>query len=404
MTDSVDALKPSRRKLISLGAALATLTGCKKSEAPSMLGAPLSKYGNRSPSEKTERLLPPEGPTPATGSSRTPLQDSYGILTPSSLHFERHHSGVPVIDPAKHELLLHGLVEQPLVYTLDDLKRFPAVSQIHFLECSGNGRSEYTAAPAATAQASHGLASCSEWTGVPVRLLLEEAKLKPEAKWVIAEGADPCHLTRSIPIAKLLDDAIIAFGQNGEPLRPEQGYPMRLFLPGWEGNTNIKWLRRLMAADAPAMTTHETAFYTDVMADGKARQFSFDMDAKSLITRPSGGQKLSGAGSHEITGIAWSGRGKITRVEVSTDGGKTWKDAALQQPILSKAFTRFALTWDWDGQPASILSRCTDDSGYLQPTQDELTAARGHNYGYHNNGIKTWFVKADGSVTHAASV
>ncbi|MEQ1887274.1 MAG: sulfite dehydrogenase [Bryobacteraceae bacterium] len=404
MNEVSDALRPSRRKLISLGAALATLTGCKKSEAPSMLGSPLSKYGNRSPLDKSERLLPPEGPTPATGASRTPLQDSYGILTPSSLHFERHHSGVPSIDPAKHELILHGLVEQPLVYTLDDLKRFPSVSQIHFLECSGNGRSEYSAAPAATAQASHGLASCSEWTGVPVRLLLEEAKLKPEAKWVIAEGADPCRLTRSIPIAKLLDDAIIAYGQNGEPLRPEQGYPMRLFLPGWEGNANIKWLRRLMAADAPSMTTHETAFYTDVMADGKARQFSFDMDAKSLITRPSGGQKLNGAGTHEITGIAWSGRGKITRVEVSTDGGKSWKDAALQQPILSKAFTRFALPWNWDGQPTSIVSRCTDDTGYLQPTQDELITARGHNYSYHNNGLKTWFVKADGSVNHVENV
>jgi sulfane dehydrogenase subunit SoxC len=297
------------------------------------------------------------------------------------------------------------LVEQPLIYTLEDLKRFPAVSQIHFVECSGNGRSEYTAAPGATAQASHGLASCSEWTGVPVRFLLEEAGLKPEAKWVIAEGADACHLTRSIPIAKLLDDALIAYGQNGEPLRPEQGYPMRLFLPGYEGNTNTKWVRRLMAADSPAMTTHETAFYTDVMEDGKARQFSFDMEAKSLITRPSGGQKLNnGAGSYEVTGLAWSGRGKIARVEVSTDGGKTWKDAVLQQPVLSKAFSRFSIMWDWDGQPTSILSRCTDETGYLQPTQDELIAARGHNYGYHNNGIKTWYVKADGSVSHAASV
>ena len=394
---------PSRRKLLSLGASLAAMASCgKKAETPSMLGAPLSKYGSRSPLETSARLLPPDGPTPSTGASRTPLQDSYGILTPSSLHFERHHSGVPSIDSARHELLLHGLVEQPLIYTLADLKRFPAASRLHFVECSGNGRSEYSAAPGHTPQESHGLASCSEWTGVPVRLLLEEAKLKPEAKWVIAEGADPCHLTRSIPLAKILDDAMIVYAQNGEPIRPEQGYPMRLFLPGWEGNTNIKWVRRLMAADGPAMTTHETAFYTDVMPGGKARQFSFELEAKSVITRPSGGQKLdAGAGAYEITGLAWSGRGKIARVEVSTDGGKSWKDATLQQPILSKAFTRFSLLWTWDGSATAIQSRATDDTGYLQPTEEALISVRGHNFGYHNNGIKVWYIKADGSVSHA---
>jgi sulfane dehydrogenase subunit SoxC len=370
-----------------------------------MLGEPLSKYGSRSPRETSTRLLPPEGPTPATGSSRTPLQDSYGVITPSSLHFERHHAGVPSIDPAKHELLLHGLVEQPLVYTLEDLKRFPTVSQLRFLECSGNGRSEYSAAPGHTAQESHGLASCSEWTGVPVRLLLEEAKLKPEAKWIIAEGADACRLTRSVPLAKLLDDALIAYAQNGEPMRPEQGYPMRLLLPGWEGNTNIKWLRRLMVTEGPAMTTHETAFYTDMMPDGKARQFSFELEAKSLITRPSGGQKIDGGpGVYEISGLAWSGRGKITRVEVSTDGGASWKDATLQQPVAAKAFTRFSTPWTWDGNAAVIQSRCTDDTGYLQPTQEELIEVRGHNFGYHNHGIKNWYVKADGSVSHAANV
>jgi sulfane dehydrogenase subunit SoxC len=390
---------------LSVGAGLATLTACKK-EAPGELGAPLSAYGARSLHEKSARSLPPaDSPTPATGSSRTPLQDSYGIITPSSLHFERLHSGVPDIDPASHQVLLHGLVNQPLVYSVDDLKRFPSVSRIHFVECSGNGRSEYSAALGQTPQASHGLASCSEWTGVPVSMLMKEAGVKPEAKWVIAEGADPGHLTRSIPLAKIMDDALIVYGQNGEAIRPEQGYPVRLFLPGFEGNTNIKWLRRLMAAAEPAMTTHETAYYTDLLPDGKARQFSFELEAKSVITRPSGRQKLAyGAGPYEIAGLAWSGRGKITRVEISTDDGKTWKDAELQLPIFSKAFTRFRLTWNWAGQPVSIQSRATDETGYLQPTEDELIDARGRNYSYHNNQIKVWWVKADGSVSHEQNV
>ncbi len=395
---------PSRRKIISLTAGLAALTACsktEKSEAPSELGKPPSGYGSRSEHEKTERLYTMDSKTPPTGASRTPLQDLYGTITPSGLHFERHHAGVPDIDPAKHELLIHGLVEQPLVYTLDDLKRFPATTRVHFVECSGNGRTEYGPALGATPQVSHGLASCSEWTGVPVKLLLAEVKVKPEAKWVIAEGADACRLTRSIPLAKLMDDAMIVYAQNGEPIRPEQGYPMRLLLPGWEGNANTKWLHRLNVATEPSMTTHETAYYTDLMADGKARQFSFELETKSVITHPSGGQKLTGgAGPYEISGLAWSGRGKITRVEISSDGGKTWKDAELTQPVASKAFARFRLGWNWDGNPASIQSRATDDTGYLQPTQDELLAVRGRNYGYHNNGIKVWYVRQDGSVSH----
>jgi sulfane dehydrogenase subunit SoxC len=395
---------PSRRNLLSLGASLAALTACNtKTEVPSEVGTPPSKYGVRSPHESAARLVPPESKTPATGASRTPLQDTYGTITPSALHFERHHAGVPDIDPAKHELLIHGMVEQPLIYTLEDLKRFPASSHIHFVECSGNSGSEYGANPGATPQQSHGLVSCSEWTGVPVKLLLAEVKLKPEAKWVIAEGADACRLSRSVPVAKLMDDAMIVYAQNGEPIRPEQGYPMRLLLPGWEGNANIKWLRRLNATDGPAMTTHETAYYTDSMPDGKARQFSFELEAKSVITRPAGGQKLTnGPSDYEITGLAWSGRGKITRVEISTDEGKTWKDADLSQPPRTKAFARFRLPWTWDGNATTLQSRCTDDTGYLQPTQDELLAVRGRNYRYHNNGIKVWYVRADGSVSHVA--
>ncbi|MSV36399.1 MAG: sulfite dehydrogenase [Bryobacterales bacterium] len=398
---------PSRRKILSMGAGLATLTACtSKQEAPSQVGAALSPYGNRSPHETAKRLPPPaDSKTPATGGSRTPLQDSYGTITPSSLHFERHHAGIPDIDPARHELLIHGLVEQPLVYSLEDLKRFPATTRVHFVECSGNGGAEYTAAPGATAQVSHGLASCSEWTGVPVKLLLAEAKLKPEAKWVVAEGGDACKLARSIPLAKLMDDAMIVYAQNGEAIRPEQGYPMRLLLPGWEGNSNVKWVRRLHATAEPAQTTHETAYYTDLMPDGKSRQFSFELETKSVITRPSGGQKLTGGqGDYEITGLAWSGRGKITRVEISLDGGKTWKDAELTQPIHAKAFTRFRMPWSWDGAAVTMQSRASDDTGYTQVSQDELAAARGRNYRYHNNGIKVWYIQSDGSVSHVAQV
>jgi sulfane dehydrogenase subunit SoxC len=394
--------KTNRRGFLALSASLAAVSSCSKTTAPSELGKALSPYGERSPHVKSMRALPPpDTMTPATGSSRTPLQDLYGTITPSSLHFERHHSGVPDIDPEKHGLLIHGLVDQPLVYTVADLKRFPATSRTHFLECSGNGGSEYSGNLAPDPQQSHGLASCSEWTGVSLSLLLKEAGVKPDAKWLIAEGADPCHLTRSIPLAKALDDALIAYGQNGEPLRPEQGYPMRLFLPGWEGNTNIKWIRRLNATAEPAMTAHETAYYTDLLPDGKARMFSFELEAKSVITRPAGGQKLAnGPGAYEITGVAWSGRGKIQRVEVSADGGKTWKDAELQQPIFSKAFTRFRLPWTWDGSAATLQARATDETRYLQPSQDELVDIRGRNYRYHNNGIKVWYVRADGSVSH----
>jgi sulfane dehydrogenase subunit SoxC len=404
--NTMKKMDPSRRNVLSLGAGLAALTACNsaKQESPSMLGAPLSAHGNRSPHVTSVRALPPpDTKTPATGSSRTPLQDTYGIITPSGLHFERHHSGVPDIDPATHELLIHGLVEQPLVYKLEDLKRFPSVSRIHFVECSGNGRSEYSGNLGANPATSHGLASCSEWTGVPVKLLLAEAKVKPEAKWVIAEGGDACRLTRSVPLAKLLDDALIVYGQNGEPIRPEQGYPMRLLLPGWEGNINTKWLRRLNVTDGPAMTEHETAYYTDLLPDGKARQFSFELEAKSVITRPAGGQKMpGGAGTYEITGLAWSGRGKIQRVEISVDDGKSWKDAELQQAGFTKAFTRFRMPGTWDGGAASLQSRATDDTGYMQPTADEMLAARGRNYSYHNNQIKVWYVRADGSVSHVA--
>jgi sulfane dehydrogenase subunit SoxC len=245
-----------------------------------------------------------------------------------------------------------------------------------------------------------GLASCAEWTGVAVKTLLEECGLKAEAKWAVAEGADACLMARSVPLTKLTDDAIIVYAQNGEALRPEQGYPMRLLLPGFEGNMSVKWLRRLNLVSEPMHSREETSHYTDLMSDGKARQYSFDMDAKSLILRPSGGHKVA-QGFHEITGIAWSGRGKITSVEVSVDGGQKWQKAELQDPVLSKAFTRFRLPWNWTGTEATIQSRCTDDTGYVQPSRDELIAARGLNSNYHYNGVKVWRIAADGTVTNA---
>jgi sulfane dehydrogenase subunit SoxC len=312
---------------------------------------------------------------------------------------------VPTIDPSKHELLLHGLVARPLVFTLDALRRLPSVSRIHFVECAGNSGREHEGRPGEDPQKSHGLASCSEWTGVPLGVLLREAGVAAGASWVVAEGADACRHARSLPLDKALDDAIVAYGQNGEALRPEQGYPLRLVVPGWEGNVNVKWLGRLHVVDQPAMTKDEAASYTDLMPDGRARQFSFVMEAKSVITRPAGGQHLAGPGAHDITGLAWSGRGRILRVEVSVDGGRTWKPAELEGPVLPKAFTRFRLPWRWEGGEAALASRCTDETGYVQPAREALVAVRGLRPGpdgfNHYNGIKTWFVRADGSVAHA---
>ena len=334
-----------------------------------------------------------------SASGRTPLQDLDGIITPNGLFYERHHGGVPTIDPAQHRLMLHGLVERPLIFTMDDLRRFPSESRIHFLECSGNPG--YTKPYGRTASDLVGLLSCAEWTGVSLKPVLQEAGLKPEAKWIIAEGADAAALTRSIPIEKCLEDALLVYSQNGERLRPQQGYPLRLLLPGFEGNMNVKWLRRLHVTAEPAYSREETSKYTDLLPDGTAREFSFYMEAKSIITRPSGGQRLNATGFHEITGIAWSGHGKIQRVEVSVDDGKSWQDARLQEPVLTRALTRFRLPWRWDGKPAVIQSRAVDETGYVQPTLAELLAVRGENYFYHNNAIWPWRISSDGEVTNA---
>jgi sulfane dehydrogenase subunit SoxC len=333
-----------------------------------------------------------------SASGRTPLQDLDGIITPNGLFYERHHAGVPTIDPAQHRLMLHGLVERPLIFTMDDIKRFPSQSHIYFLECSGNPG--YKKPYGKTASDLVGLLSCAEWTGVSLKLVLREAGLQPDAKWVIAEGADAAAMTRSIPLEKCLDDAMLVYSQNGERLRPQQGYPLRLILPGFEGNMNIKWLRRLHVTSEPAYSREETSKYTDLMPDGKAREFTYTMEAKSIITRPSGGQRLPAKGFYEITGIAWSGRGKIKRVDVSVDGGKNWQEARLQAPVLTRALTRFRLPWHWDGQPTVIQSRTTDETGYVQPSLAELLAVRGENYFYHNNAMWPWLIAADGGVSN----
>ncbi len=356
-------------------------------------GVPPGQVGTRSPFEKLVK-------NPSDISSRTPLQDLHGILTPSDLHFERHHNGVPAIDPAKHELLIHGMVDKPLVVTLADLKRFPSVSRIAFLECSGNFR---TGKETLSPQDICGLTSQSEWTGVSLATLFREVGVRPGASWFLAEGGDAALMTRSIPVQKGWDDAIIAYAQNGEALRPEQGYPVRLFLPGWEGNTSVKWLRRIELGDAPWQTREETSKYTEAVGDGKIRQFSFDIDARSIITFPAYPAPVQ-RGWIEIRGLAWSGRGTIERVEISTDAGKSWQVATLQQPVLDKAHTRFRLLWHWNGDETEILSRAVDSTGYVQPTYRQLLDARGGNSGYHMNPITAWQIKRDGRVLHRPEI
>ncbi|WP_425449890.1 sulfite dehydrogenase [Virgifigura deserti] len=368
-------------------------------------GAPILSppYGLPSEFEKDVVRQPTDLTATATASwSFTPLQDLHGIITPNGLFFERHHGGVPAIDPEQHRLMVHGMVERPVIFTMNDLMRFPAVSRIHFLECSGNSLTEYVN-PEPSVQTTHGLVSCCEWTGVPLATILQEAGVESGAAWVLAEGADAAAMTRSIPLSKAFDDALLAYSQNGERLRPEQGYPLRLLLPGYEGNMSIKWLRRLEVGPEPWYTREETSKYTDLMPDGSARKFTFAMEAKSVITHPAGGGKpLGGPGFHEISGLAWSGYGRISRVDVTTDGGRNWRTAELDQPVLAKCLTRFRLPWQWNGEPALLASRAIDESGYVQPTREQLLAVRGQNSVYHYNAIQTWRLAESGEVSNAA--
>lgn len=399
--------RASRRAVLSGG--LAGLAAVPAAAAdyitPAMLtpGRPFTGYGMPSPHEAdVKRLLRPPGVSPGTGSSRTPLEALEGIITPNGLHFERHHNGVPDIDPAAHRLLVHGMVERPLEFSIDDLMRYPRVSAIHFLECGGNsGANSAAEPPQLTAGGIHGLVSCAEWTGVALGPLLDDAGVKPGGGWLIAEGGDASGLSRSIPLAEAKDQGLLVLYQNGERLRPEQGYPLRLLMPGWEGNLNIKWLHRLEVVPMPAETKDETSKYTQLQADGRARQFNFIMPVKSVITRPSGGMTMRGPGYYEISGIAWSGHGRIAKVEVSADGGARWTAADMPGPVLPRALTRFRLAWEWDGAPATLMSRATDEAGHVQPMHAEWAAQFAPGQIYQNNAIQCWSVGADNGVKNS---
>ncbi len=388
---------PTRRQVIAgaagaVGAAAVPAAAQQAIETTRRPGPLPSDRGERSPFVDPRR-------DPSSTSSRTPLQDLRGTITPADLHFERHHGGVPSIDPDRYELLVHGLVDRPTVFTLDDLKRFPATSRICFLECSGNLR---RGGPETLPQMVCGLTSQTEWTGVLLSTVLREVGARPAATWFLAEGQDAAVMTRSVPMEKAFDDAMLVYAQNGDALMPGNGYPVRLLLPGWEGNASVKWLRRIELADGPFMTREETSKYTDPLGDGsRSRQFSFVMDARSIVTDPAFPRVLT-PGFHEIRGLAWSGRGSIARVDVSTDGGVTWREAELQAPVLPKAHVRFRAPWRWAGGAAEIMSRATDETGYVQPTWEALVAARGLGTRYHWNPITSWTVGADGRVLFGA--
>jgi sulfane dehydrogenase subunit SoxC len=363
-------------------------------------GAGVRPYGQPSRFEKhvIRRDVPWLTATRESSVSFTPLHELDGIITPNGLCFERHHGGIAEIDPADYRLMLHGMVEKPLIFTLADLKRFPRVNRIYFLECAANSGMEWRGAQLNGCQFTHGMVHCVQYTGVPLKALLNEAGVKPGAQWILAEGADAAAMTRSLPLAKALDDCLVAYRMNGEMLRPEQGYPARLVVPGWEGNMWVKWLRRLKVGDAPWAAREETAKYTDLLADGRARRFTFVMDAKSVITSPSPQAPLRDKGLLVISGLAWSGRGKVARVDVSLDGGRNWRAAQIDGPELDRACVRFYAETEWHGEELFLQSRATDDTGYVQPSKDALRKIRGVNSIYHNNGIQTWRVAPDGEV------
>lgn len=369
------------------------------------LGKPVAARGYGLPSPYEANLQRRESPgltrVNAASVSFAPLQGLFGIITPSGLHFERHHQGWQDVDPAKHRLMVHGLVRTAKVYTMDDLMRLPSVSRIHFIECGANTGMEWGNVAVPTVQYTHGMLSCSEFTGVRLSTLLDDCGLdRAKGRYVLAEGADGSGMTRTVAIDRALDDVLVAWGQNGEMLRPENGYPLRLVVPGVQGVSWVKWLRRIEVGDQPWATKDEAIHYVDLMPDGRHRQYTSIQEAKSVITTPSGGQVLVEKGACEVTGLAWSGRGKIKRVDVSFDGGRSWTPARLETPVLSKALTRFSVSWRWDGRAALLQSRAVDDTGYVQPTTRLLREVRGTKSIYHNNAIQTWRVDPNGEVSN----
>lgn len=420
----MDSNRPGRRRFLKHGAALAglALAGAPsasgqtaRSEKPQVHPSDTHTYG-----EPSRFVMAGRGEKPGLDHMTyyTPLQDSVGIITPAALHFmQQHSSDLPDIDPAQHRLTIHGMVDRPLSFTMEELKCLPFVSRIHFLECHANGSpmlhtaGTHDAKMGLPVQYTHGMTSCSEWTGVPLSVLFKETGLQKGASWLVAEGGDAGKFSNTLPLAKAMDDVMVAYGQNGEPVRPEQGYPLRLLVPGWEAPFSVKWLTHIKVVDQPYMPWNESMSHSIPRPDlgGKSRWFHFEMAPKSVITRPSGGLQLPGRGFYEITGLAWSGGGVVRRVEVSTNGGRSWKNAKLQDPVLQMAHTRFSLDWTWDGEEAMLQSRCTDELGEVQPSLAELNKHWGitdkdlqaKSRYIHFNAIQPWKVDRDGSVHDA---
>ena len=372
------------------------------------LGKPVASDGYGKPSSFERNVQRRQSPgltqTPQASVSFTPLQSLFGIVTPAGLHFERHHQGWWDVDPSKHRLMVNGsdpsLVRTPMVFTIDELMRLPSVSRFHFIECGANTGMEWGNVAVPTCQYTHGMLACSEFTGVPLKVLLDLAGADTKrGRFVLAEGADGSSMTRTVPMEMVENgEVLVAYGQNGEMLRPENGYPLRLVVPGVQGVSWVKWLRRIEVGDQPWAAKDEVLHYVDLMPGGLHRQYTSVQECKSVVTSPSGGQVLLDQGFHAVTGLAWSGRGKVKRVDVSTDGGRNWSAARLQEPVLSKCLTRFSHDWTWDGKPALIQSRAVDETGYVQPTYRQLRAVRGTRSIYHNNAVQTWLVEASGEV------
>lgn len=385
-----------------LGAGVAQRLDAAQPASWSEAGAGFSNYGKPAESERNViRWISANPAVPGEGVSWTPLHELEGTITPNSLHFERHHNGVPAIDPDEWSLLVTGDSQRSLRYSLADLHRYPLQSRILFIECGGNSNTLWRPQPVQAAVGHlHGLVSASEWTGVPLAALLNEAGVEARGKWLIADGLDASGVSVSLPLKKCLDDVLLALYQNGEALRPENGYPARLVVPGWEGIVNVKWLRSLTLAEEPLWSRFDTVSYTDLRKDGIADRMSFEMGVKSIITSPSAGQQLDASGEYEVRGLAWTGAGSITKVELSADAGRNWVPAQLQEPVLDRALTRFRLPWRWDGRAQILMSRATDSVGAQQPNRDELIAAKGSNAYYHYNAICAWAVDGEGVISH----
>ncbi len=413
---SVEGINDQRRGFIkkSFLAAVGAFTADRAFSAPdpaivnlpehsTTLGKPVASRPYGAPSIYETSLQRRESPgltrVSAASVSFAPLQSLFGIITPSGLHFERHHQGWHEVDPTQHRLMVHGLVDNPKIYTMDDLMRLPSVSRIHFIECGANSAMEWGNVAVPSVQYTHGMLSCSEFTGVPLSVLLDHVGFdQANGKFVLAEGSDGSSMTRTIAIDRALDDVLVVWGMNGEMLRPENGYPLRLVVPGVQGVSSVKWLRRIEVGDQQWGTKDESVHYVDLMPDGIHRQYTSVQECKSVVTTPSGGQVLLDKGFYNITGLAWSGRGKITKVDVSVDGGNTWRAARLENPVLTKSLTRFNMDWVWDGKPTIIQSRAIDETGYVQPQINQLREVRGTRSIYHNNAIQSWLVSETGEV------